>query len=297
MLTIGVVNFTSILNPVYDGFKLGMADLGYVEGQSVEYVYSGGVGEMADLDPEAREIIARKVDLVFAISTAATLKVQQATAGTRIPVVFAPVVDPVQSGMVNSLSRPGGNLTGIRTGGFAAKELEWLVVLAPGIQRVLVPHNPDDGASVAGLAALREAANKLDVELVVHVARTREELNPVLTSLPEDVDAILILPNPVALSAIADFAHVAVARRLPLASTSYAQLEAGALMSYGPDYTRMGRQAARLADKVLKGTAPADLPVETSEFFFNVNLRTAHDIGLTIPDEVLQQTDRIIRLP
>lgn len=294
-VTIGVVNFTPILSPVYEGFKAGMAELGYVEGKNVKYVYAGGAGEVMELDAEARDTLSRKVDLVFAISTSATLKAQEATAGTKTPVVFAPVVDPVRSGMVNSLSRPGGNLTGIRTGGFAAKELEWLVVLAPGIKRVLVPHNPDDGASLAGLVALRESAEKLGVELVVHDARSMEELNSLVASVPQDVDAILILPNPVALSGIAEFARVAVARRLPLASTSYAQLEAGALMSYGPDYIQVGRQAAHLADKVLKGTSPADLPVETSEFFFNINLRTAQAIGMTVPDDVLQVADRIIR--
>jgi putative ABC transport system substrate-binding protein len=294
-VTIGVVNFTSTLNPVYEGFKVGMVEMGYVQGRNVEYIYSGGVGEFADLDPEARDIISKEVDLVLAISTAAALQVKEATAGTGTPVVFAPVVDPVRLGMVNSLSRPGGNLTGIRTGGFPAKQLEWLVTLAPDVKRVLVPHNPDDGASMAGLAALKDGAGKLGVELVVHEARTQEELEPLFSSLPPDIDAILLLQNPLALSRIADFADMAVQHRLPLASTSYAQLEEGALMSYGPDYTEMGRQAARLADKVLNGTKPADLPVETSQYFFHINLRTAEAIGMTIPDSVLQLADRVIR--
>jgi putative ABC transport system substrate-binding protein len=272
-----------------------MTELGYVEGQNIQYVYSGGVGEVEALDQEVRNIIAQKVDLVFAITTPATMKVQLATAGTNLPVVFAPVNDPVASGVVKSLSRPGGNLTGIRTGGFTAKELEWLVSLAPNTRRVFVAHNPDDGSSVVGLAASKEAANKLGIQLLVHEARTPEQLNTVFASFPEDVDAILILTNNMALDRITDFVKVAQERHLPLASVSYAQLEAGALMTYGPDFFQVGRQAARLADKVLKDTSPADLPVETSEFFLSVNLRTAQAIGLTIPDEVLQQADRVIR--
>ena len=293
--TIGVVNFTTRLSAVYDGFKTGMAELGYVEGQNVQYVYSGGVGTTEALDPEIQNIIAQDVDLVFAITTPATMKAQLATSGTNLPVVFAPVNDPVASGVVKSLSRPGGNLTGIRTGGFASKELEWLVSLAPNTRRVFVAHNPDDGSSVAGLVASKEAASKLNIELVVHEARTPVQMNLVLANFPEDVDAILVLPNNMALDRITDFVKVAHERHLPLASVSYAQLEAGALMTYGPDFFQVGRQAARLADKVLKGTSPADLPVETSEFFLSINLRTAQAIGLTIPDEVLQQADRVIR--
>jgi putative ABC transport system substrate-binding protein len=160
---------------------------------------------------------------------------------------------------------------------------------------VFVPHNPDDGSSVAGLAASKEAANKLGIQLVVHEARTAEQLNLVFARFPEDVDAILVPSNNMALDRIADFVKVAQERHLPLASVSYTQLEAGTLMTYGPDFFQVGRQAARLADKVLKGTSPADLPVETSEYFLSVNLITAQAIGLAIPDEVLQQADRVIR--
>jgi putative ABC transport system substrate-binding protein len=240
-------------------------------------------------------VLSQDVDMVFSITTPASQKVGAVTAGTKIPVVFAPVVDPVGAGLVNSLSRPGGNATGVRVGGFAAKELEWLVTLAPATKRVLVPHNPQDAASVEALSVLREAALKVGAELVVQEAKSPQELDQIFSNFPQDVDAILLVPNNIAISRISDFVRVSHQRRLPLASVAYAQLEAGALMTYGPDFFQAGRQAARLADKVLRGTSPAVLPVETSEYFFSINLLAAQNIGLTIPDEILHQADRVIR--
>lgn len=295
VITIGVISFTTKLDAVYDGFRSGMAELGYAEGRNVQYVYSGGVGSIEGLDAEIRKLITQEVDLVFAITTPATMKVQQATAGTNLPVVFAPVSDPVASGVVKSLSRPGGNLTGVRAGGFAGKELEWLVSLAPDTRRVFVSHNPEDSASVGDLAVLEQVAGKLGVHLVVNQSTTPEQLDQVLVNFPEDVDAIILQADNMAVARITDFVKIALDRRLPLASVPQAQLDAGALMTYGPDLFRAGRQAAQLADKVLRGASPADLPVETTDFFFGVNLRTAQAIGLTIPDEILQQADRVIR--
>lgn len=294
-VTIGVVNLTPALDPVFDGFKAGMAELGYVEGENVTYIYEGPVGSIEALGPAIQNLIKQDIDLLLALSTPATLQAKQAVEGTDIPVVFAPVNDPVQSGVVDSLRHPGGNLTGIRVGGFVPKELEWLLAIAPGTTRLFVPHNPDDNSAVLGLAALNEAADTLGVELVIGEASTPDEIMATVETIPEEVEAIILLPDNLMIAHIDDFVEAALERDLPLSSVAYPQVEAGALMSYGPGFFQLGEQVARLADKILQGTAPADLPVETADFFLSINLQTAQAIGLDISDDVLQQADTIIR--
>lgn len=293
--TIGVINLTPALNPTFDGFKAEMTELGYVEGENITYIYEGPTGSIEALTPAIQDLIAQDIDLILALSTPATLQAKQAVAGTDIPVVFAPVNEPVQAGVVDSLRNPGGNLTGIRVGGFVPKELEWLLAIAPDTKRLFVLHNPDDDSAVQGLGALKVAAGTLDVEIVVGEARGSDEVIAGIETIPEDVDAIFLLPDNLVVGHIDDFAAVALERDLPLSSVAYPQAEAGALMSYGPDFFQLGKQVARLADKVLQGTAPADLPVETAEFFLSINLQTAQAIDLDVPDDILRQADNIIR--
>ena len=293
--TIGVINLSPALNSTFDGFKAGMVELGYVEGENITYVYKGPTGSIEALDPAVQDLIAQDIDLILALSTPATLQAKQAVAGTDMPVVFAPVNDPVQAGVVDSLRNPGGNLTGIRVGGFVPKELEWLLAVAPDTKRLFVPHNPDDGSAVQGLAALKAAADTLDVEIVVGEARTTDEVMAAIEIIPEEVDAIFLPPDNLMVGHIDDFVAVALERDLPLSSVAYSQAEAGALMSYGPDFFQLGKQVARLADKILQGTAPADLPVETADFFLSINLQTAQAIDLHVPDDILRQADNIIR--
>lgn len=296
-VTVGAVNLTPALDPVFDGFKAGMAKLGYVEGENVTYIYQGPTGSIKSLRPAIQRLIEAKVDLIFSASTPATIQAKHAVEGTGIPVVFAPVNDPVRSGVVDSLRNPGGNLTGIKVSGliFVPKGLKWLLAIAPGTKLIYVPHNPDDNSSVLGLAALKQAAAALAVELVVHEIHTSEEVTGAIMSTPEEVDAIFLLPDNLVVARIGSFAKVAVDRTLPLASINYSQAKAGALMGYGFESASIGEQAARLAYQILNGTRPADLPVETPEFFLTINLRTAQAIGLDIPDEILRQADHIIR--
>lgn len=294
-VTIGVVNLSLALNPVFDGFKAGMADLGYVEGQSVTYIYAGPVGSIEALEPAIQDLKTQDIDLLLALSTPATLQAKHAVKGTDIPVVFAPVNDPVGSGVVDNLRNPGGNLTGIQVGGFVPKELEWLLTIAPDTTHLFVPYNPDDSSAVQGMVALDEAADKLGIEIVVGEAHTPDEIMSAIDTIPEEVDAIFLPPDNLMTAHIDDFVAVALERDIPISSVAYPQAEAGALMSYGPDFFRLGEQVARLADKVLQGTSPADLPIETAEFFLSINLQTAEAIGLDIPDTVLRQADNIIR--
>jgi len=292
--TIGIVNFSPTLDAVVDGFKAGMTERGYVEGENVTYVYEGVVANIDALDPAIQKLMAEDLDLMFSLTTPATQKVKQAFAGTDIPIVFAPVTDPVTSGVVDNLTNPGGNITGIRTGGSIPKGLAWLLAIAPGTTRLFVPHNPDDGSSVQGLAELTEPAVALDLELVMAEARTADELAAAMDVIPEDVDAIFMLPSGVFSRQVATFVDTTVEHKLPAVSVG-PHCEAGMLICYGHYYPPMGKQASRLADQILQGAAPGNLPVENAEFFLGINLQTAQAIGLDIPDDILQQADYLVR--
>jgi putative ABC transport system substrate-binding protein len=145
-VTIGAVNLTPALDPVIDGFKAGMTELGHIEGKNITYIYQGPTGSIKSLGPAIQKLIEAKVDLIFSASTPATIQARQATEGIRIPVVFGPVNDPVKSGIVGSLRNPDGMVTGIMANSvvFVPKGLEWLLAIAPGRKLIFVPHNPDD---------------------------------------------------------------------------------------------------------------------------------------------------------
>lgn len=292
---VGIISLGQSLEPVINGFKEGMAERGYVEGENITYVYSGPATSEDQLPAKLQEVMDSQVDLLFTLSIPPTLLAQRATAGSDMPIVFAPINDPVGTGVVQSLTDPGSNITGIKAGGFLPKELEWLLQIKPDIRRVFVPTNPISPGAVQGLQQLQAAAAQLNVEMAVAEATTEEGLLDLLNNIPEDVDAVMMITDSLVLSHAGDFIRAANGRQLPLASISLAQVQAGALFSFGPEFFPMGKQAARLIDQVLQGTAAGDLPIETAEFLLNINQATAVSIGLQIPDHVLRQADTVIR--
>jgi putative ABC transport system substrate-binding protein len=290
--TIGVINYAPPLEESFDGFKAGMAELGYVEGENVTYVYNGPMPDPQTGEREAESLVAQDVDLIFTIGTQATCQAKHAVEGTDIAVIFAPVIDPVEEGVVESIRRPGGNVTGVQGGNTLPRAMEWLLTLVPGATKVYVPYNPADRVSVTSLAPVSEAASRLGVELMVDEASTIEEVIATIETLPGDV-VFFVLASPT-LGGI-DYAQVTTEQGIAIGSYLSGVAESGGLVSYATDYFSMGKQAARLADQVLGGADPADLPVETSEYFLTINLKTAQAIGLDVPDEILEQADTIIR--
>jgi putative ABC transport system substrate-binding protein len=293
-ITVGVVNYRPVTEPTLDGFKAGMTDLGYVEHVDIEYIYHGPVERIEELAGIADGFVEDEVDLILAIVSVSASAAKEATDGTDIPVVFAPVTDPLGIGLVERLDQPGGNITGVTTGS-EARRLEWLLELAPDIKRVYVPYNPDDPSAAAGLAVAQTAAAELEVELVTHVARDDAAMVAAANETPSDVDALFILADNLAIAHNDEFVAAALARDLPLSSPTTEQVENGALVSFGVNLFNVGRQAARLADLILQGQSPAELPVEQAEFSLTINLKTAEAIGLEIPDEILSQAGRLIR--
>jgi putative ABC transport system substrate-binding protein len=294
--TIGIINLTPSLEPVIDGFKSQIAELGYVEGKNLTYIYDGPPASIAELDGYAQKLVDADVDLIFSVSTPPTQAVQRATTNKPIPCIFSAVQDPIMSGIVPSLTKPGANLTGITFGPGEGKRLEWLVRVAPSVKRVYIPYNVDDPAPNAALVLVSEVADRLGVELVLQPARNTEEVTTAIENIPDDVDALMILPDSIVAQSMDDLVRAAIEHKLPLTVALSNNVSKGALMSYGMQAVPIGKQAARLADHILKGSKPADLPIEVSEFFLAINLQTAEAIDLEVSDDILQQATIVIQV-
>jgi len=293
--TIGVINLSQNLDDVVMSFKEGMTTLGYVEGKNITYIYDGPAG-VDKLDAIAQELVKADVDLILSMTTPATQAAQKATAGTAIPVLFIPVTNPVEAGIVNSLTKPGGNITGITYSLQEGKRLEWLLQVAPTIKKIYVVYNPKDQSPVSALKTVSETATRLGVELITREATTPEEIAGAFKNIPQEADAIFFLPDGVVNAQIMDWLKIAKELKLPTSGSNIQLVGDGALTTYGIDLTVSARQeGARLADQILRGTKPADLPVEMAEFFSAINLKTAQAIGLYVPDAILRQANIIIR--
>lgn len=292
---IAMLSLTTVDMATQEGFRQRMAELGYHEGREIVYDVAGPAGTADKLEPLLKDLLSRGPHLLLVSSTPATLAAKRATEGSRVPVVFAPVNDPVAAGIVASLKAPGGNLTGVRLPVGDRLRLQWLKELAPAARRVLVPYTPSDGSALATLEQLRKVAPPLGIELVEWPVQGAEQLDRLLGGLPAGIDA-LFLPRDSTIEAnVRSFVAVAKARRLPLSVPGVAQVELGGLFSYGFVHWEIGRQAARLADQILRGARPADLPVETADSYLAINLRAAADIGVAIPSHALKQASVIVR--
>jgi putative ABC transport system substrate-binding protein len=293
--TIGIINISSNQDETLRGFKEGMAELGYVEGENITYIYDGPI-RAEKLDAEAQALVNANVDLILSFTTPATQAAKRATAGTAIPVVFIPVTDPVGAGVVESLTRPGGNATGVTYTMQEGKRLEWLLQVAPNVKHIYIVYNPNDQSPVLALKAVSETAVKLDVDLILRQAATTGEVKSAFLNIPSEADAVFLLPDSLVNISIADIYQLTIELRLPTSGPNVNTVNDGALTAYGVDLAIAARQqAARLASQILQGAKPADLPVETAAFYSAINLRTAQAIGLDIPDTILRQANIVVR--
>jgi putative ABC transport system substrate-binding protein len=298
--TIGVLIQTSSLEPLWVGFKSGLTKAGYVEGKTVTYIYDGPTNTIEALKPEAEKLKSQKLDLLVTIGTPPTQTAKEVFADTKVPILFAPVLNPVELGLAASYRNPGGNLTGIQSTDTVGKALEYLLLIAPGVKRVYAPNATQDSSSVQSLQSLADAAKAQGVEVVVANGSTTEELDAITQTIPENVDAVFMLRSGslTAAGRLGKLIQAASVRRVPTVTSQIGpQISAGILLGYGPGYTEMGLQLSRMADKVLKGTDPGTLPIENAEAYLGINLQTAQAIGLEIPDSIVRQATQIVRLP
>ena len=293
-ITIGVINLAPSLEPLYENFRTQMAELGFTEGENINYIYGGPAASIADLDTIAQEFVEADVDLILAMTTPASQAVARAT--TDIPIIFAPVNDPIGSGLVDNLIHPGKNITGVTFGSQEEKRLEWFLRVAPEIKRIYIPYNPNDDSSTTALGNVSAAASRFGAEIVQVPVQDGDQVAAAIENIPDGVDAIYLLPDSLVMGRVSEFITKARELGLPTSVPETDTVPGGGLMSYGMSLDAIGKQAARLANQVLQnGINPGELPVENAEFFLVINLKTAQDLGLEIPDEILRQADIIIR--
>lgn len=278
-----------------EGFRDGLRELGFGEADRVTYLYSGEPTRRNELGQTIEQMVAEGADLIFTAGTPTGVAAHQATRDSDVPVVFGVIADPIQAGVLTDLIRPGGNMTGVILSQNQARRLQLLQSLVPDAERILLPYNPDDPAPVSAVAQLEDTAEELGLTLVHAHATDEVEVAALLAGLPEDIDAIFMLPDSTVNRHVDDLMRVAVERRLPVSAPSTAQVEAGATMAYGIVHHEVGQQAARMAVRVMRGADPADTPVETANYYLTLNVSAAARIGLDLPEAILQQADLILR--
>jgi putative ABC transport system substrate-binding protein len=278
-------------------FRQGLRELGYVEGKNIIIEYRRAEGQFERLPDLAAELVHLKVDVIVASGAASTRRAKEATA--TIPIVMASDNDPVGSGFVASLGRPGGNITGLSqmAPDLAGKRLELLKEIVPRLSRLVVLGELNNPGNAQSLKETELAAVGFGVHLQVLDVRDPTDIeNGFQAASKGHADAVLVLGGPVATSQRGHIAELAVKSRLPAIYPQSDYMDAGGLMFYGPSISDLFRRAATYVDKILKGAKPADLPVEQpTKFELIINLKAAKQIGLTIPPNVLARADKVIR--
>ena len=283
-----------------EAFRQGLRDLGYVEGRNLVIEYRFVEGKIERFPAVAGELIALNVDVIVAPNPPAALAAKQAT--TSIPIVFAANADPVESGLVTSLARPGGNVTGSATLSpeLVGKRLEFLKQAIPGVNRVAVLWQPgaaDERAEKEMLNRAEVAARVLGVGLQFVEARGPNDFDKAFSEMTRArAGAVTVLGSGMFFNERRRLVALAAKNRLPAVYPVREFVEAGGLMTYAANLTEQFRRAAAYVDKILKGAKPADLPVEQpTKFELVINLKTAKALGLTIPQTLLQRADMIIQ--
>jgi putative ABC transport system substrate-binding protein len=276
-------------------FVQRLRELGWIEGRTVAIEFRWAEGRTERYAETAAEFVRLNVDIIVTVGTPAVVAAKQAT--SIIPIVFAAVGDPVGSGLVKTLARPGGNVTGLSQLGtdLAAKRLELLREVLSDLHQVGVLGNADNPASVAEMGEIQAASRALGLAVAPVQIRRPDDIAPAFEALKGRADALYVLPDPLVNANRLRINILALGARWPTMHTFREYVEAGGLMSYGPNLSNLFRRAADVVDKILRGTKAGDIPVEqATKFDLIINLTTAKALGLTIPESFLLRADEVI---
>ena len=276
-------------------FVQRLRDLGWTEGRDVVIEYRWAEGRSDRLAEVAAEFVRLKVDVILTHNTPPTLAAKRAT--SVIPVVFATAGDPVASGIVASLARPGGNVTGLSSQApdTAGKRLGFLREVVPGLQRLATLADVGNPFATREVEQLRQAALPIGVEVVSFELQHSADIDRAFETFKGRVNALYVIAVPLLFVNRVRINSLALAARLPTMHGVQEYVDGGGLISYGPDWPDMWSRAAVMVDKILRGTKPGDLPVEQpTRFELVINLRTARALGLTIPPSLLARADQVV---
>ena len=276
-------------------FVQRLRELAWIDGRNLAIEYRWAEGRNERYAEAAAELVRLKVDIIVTVATPATLAAKQAT--TVIPIVFGAASDPIRTGLVESLARPGGNVTGLSnqisdTGG---KKLEFMREIVPSLRQVAILANVGNPAAVLDMVEAQAAARKLGLEVTTSEIRRAADIAPAFDALKGHADALYVCTDPLVNTHRIRVNILALAARLPTIHSLREYVEAGGLMSYGPNIPDLLRRAADFVDKILHGARPVDIPVEQpTKFDLVINLTTAKALGLTIPPSLLARATEVI---
>jgi putative ABC transport system substrate-binding protein len=272
-----------------------LGQLGWIEGRTVAIEYRWAEGRSVRLAEIAAEFVRLKVDVVLATGTAPAFAAKQVT--SAIPIVFAFAGDPVGTGLVASLARPGGNVTGMsnQATDLAAKRIELLREIVPRLRRLAVMANVAYPAAALEMGEVQAAASTLGVEVSAFDVRESKDLGPAFEALKSQAEALFLVGDPLMTANRTRVTALALAARVPTIYVHGEYVSAGGLISYGANFPDLFRRAAEVVDKILRGTKPADIPVEQpTKFDLVINLTTAKALGLDVPPTLLARADEVI---
>jgi putative tryptophan/tyrosine transport system substrate-binding protein len=284
----------SVWAPWIAAFEQRLRELGWIEGRTVAIDYRWAEGRSERYAEIAAEFVQRKVDVIVTVGSAVPV-VKQAT--SVIPIVFALAADPVGAGLVASLSRPGGNVTGLsnQQSDLASKRIELLREILPNVRRLAILANVDHSESVLEMDEVQNAARGFGIEVVKLEIRRALDIAPAFEGIKHQADALYVVVSALIASNRMRIMTFALSARLPTIINIREYAEAGAMLSYGPRIPDLWRRAADYVDKILRGAKPADLPVEQpTKFDLVINLTTAKALGLTVPPTLLARADEVI---
>ena len=280
-----------------EGFQQGLRERGYVEGKNIALEQRFDDDREERLPALAADLARLRVDIIVAAATPAVKAAKQATA--TVPIIIVHSADPVALGLVASLARPGGNVTGLSSASpdYSGKQLELLKEAVPKLSRIAILWNAANPGTAIAFREMQDAVRVLKLSVQSLEVRRSEDLAPAFKNVPKQRGMGLVtLLDPLVVSQRARIVELASESRLPAIYPTKEFVEAGGLMSFGADLTDSYRRAAIFVDKILKGAKPAELPVEyPTKFIFTVNLKTAKQIGLTIPPNILAMADKVIK--
>ena len=285
----------SIENQRVAAFVQRLRELAWIDGRNLAIEYRWAEGRNERYTEAAAEFVRLKVDVIVTVATPPTLAAKQATA--VIPIVFAAVNDPVGTGLVASLARPGGNVTGLanQMSDTSGKKIEFLREVVPGLRRLAIMANAGNPGSMLDMSEAQATARRLGLEVTTSEIRRAEDIVPAFEAFKDRADGLYLCPDALLRTNRIRINILAVGARLPTMHGHQEYVEAGGLMSYGPDLASQFPRTADLVDKILRGTKPGDIPVEQpTKFEFVVNLTTAKALGLEIPPTLLARADEVI---
>jgi putative ABC transport system substrate-binding protein len=295
-ILIGVLTDSWGPTPGTVGLRDGLKERGYRENQDFVIGVRFTQGDSATLPQAARELVEQGVDILFAVNPAPTKAAQMAT--SRIPIVFYGTGDPIGMGLIKSFARPGGNITGVTDLDLEldSKRLEIFKEMIPGLTRVLFPYDPSEAFSVAQVKIYRESARRLKIMLIEKTVVTQTEAQSTFDSIRKNEVHGIVVPRSLSFNIPGLALEAMSKKRIPTMFFGPWYVDQGGFASYGPDFYKSGRQAARLVDKILKGTNPGEIPVEVNNNIeFVVNLKVATALGIKIVPEVLYRATRVIQ--